>query len=433
MKPNFISRTIRAIKNELRIARPNIPIPDPDGVPNSYTYSGTVSQRTIPAAYAAINVLTNTMTRLTKTVGTRDSDGFVMLDYDHPVSVLMRQPSRLIDGWQFWELLYRDLFTRGNGYAWIRRASNGFPIELVPATVDYARRIATGEIVYSLETWGQTFGYFSRPNIPLRMVVPARDVIALHGPGFDGLRSPSPIEYEARAAIQTMQLATENNRVALASGMNARTVITSSEQLITLPKEKRDELMHNLEERYTGAHKAGKIPVLPPGFKPETTGGFSALDMQLIELLKWNLEDVARIWGVPPRMIQHYDSGMRTATSLEQQAEDFDRWSIQPHVARCSEQLTAKLLAPLMDMGAATENTKVMMDTETIREGSFSDKVKAIELAVARGGLMTPNEGRRRLGLPPIEGGDNLLMPKGSPADPAMTGGDNNPPPDDDE
>ena len=97
---------------------------------------------------------------------------------------------------------------------------------------------------------------------------------------------------------------------------------------------------------------------------------------------------------------------------------DFERWSIQAHVQRVQAQLTAKLLSA----EEAADGLVVRMPADRIREGSWTEQVRAVELAVARGGLLTPNEGRQRLRYPPLEGGDQLLQPKGAPPQTAPAG-----------
>ena len=142
-----------------------------------------------------------------------------------------------------------------------------------------------------------------------------------------------------------------------------------------------------------------------------TTGGLSAADIQLIELLKYSVEDVGRAFGVPPRMLGHFHEGAKVATTFEGHAVDFERWSIQEHVQRVQAQLTTKLVSA--DDAAA--GLVVRMPADRIRAGSWTEQVRAVDQAVAKAGVMTINEGRRLLRLPPVPDGDRLLQPKGAP------------------
>ncbi len=131
----------------------------------------------------------------------------------------------------------------------------------------------------------------------------------------------------------------------------------------------------------------------------------------MIELLKYSVEDVGRAFGVPPRMLGHFHEGAKVATTFEGHAVDFERWSIQEHVQRVQAQLTTKLVSA----DDAADGLVVRMPADRIRAGSWTEQVRAVDQAVAKAGVMTINEGRRLLRLPPVPDGDRLLQPKGAP------------------
>ena len=402
----------------------SLPRPDPEEGPNAYTYGrapGVSTLAAIPAAHRAIGLLASTLARLPRTAARledRLADDWAA-DPDHPVTALLEVPSpRLPDPWLFWQMLFRALFASGNAYAWVRRdRRTGRPTELVPAECRSARWIdgSRGPVVeYSLSLLGGPYGMGEQIRVR------APDVLTLHGDGFNGLESPSPVRYAARQTLTVMALAEEHQQDLL-SGVQLRTAITVAPELFPhITPEKLQEYQWSLSEDYRRARRKREIPVLPPGFGLTSTGGLSAADIQLIELLKWSVEDVGRAFGVPPRMLGHFHEGAKVAATFEGHAVDFERWSIQAHVQRVQAQLTAKLLSA----AEAADGLVVRMPADRIREGSWTEQVRAVELAVARGGLLTPNEGRQRLRYPPLEGGDQLLQPKGAPPQSRATGED---------
>ena len=390
-----------------------VPDPHPDR-PNTYIQRPAqgAALAAIPAAYAAVGLLSTTLAQLPRTVAQIEDpiDDYWSPNAAHPVSELLRKPSAILDPWLFWEQMFRCLFGGGNAYAWIRRDGHGRPIELVPATTTgngpawVKTRDGIVGVEYTLSLWddGET-----------RLEgVSSGDVVALHGPGFNGLTSPSPVQYAARRTLEVMDQASKHQSDLLRGG-GLRAAIETDVKMLDpeFIKKHREQLLEQLRETYSEAREEGRIPVLPPGFTMASSGGMSVVDIQVIELLRWSVEDIARVWNVPPRLLHHYHEGFRVA-AFEQQAVDYERWSVRGHVHRVEEQLSAKLLSAEEVAG----NLAIRLPTDRIRAGSWSERVNAVDQAVAKAGIMSINEGRRQLRLPDRPDGDKLLQPKGAPA-----------------
>ena len=185
-----------------------------------------------------------------------------------------------------------------------------------------------------------------------------------------------------------MALSGEHQR-ALLHGVNLRAAITIVPELFgrILP-EQLQQYQDTLNQSYATARRKGQIPLLSPGFGLATVGGLSAADIQLIELLKYSVEDIGRAFGVPPRMLGHFHEGAKVATTFEGHAVDFERWSVQEHVQRVQAQLTTKLVSA----DDAAQGLVVRMPADRIRAGSWTEQVRAVDQAVAKAGVMTINE-----------------------------------------
>ena len=184
-----------------------LPQPDPDSGPQAYTYGrglGASALAAIPAAHRAIGLLASTLARLPRTAARLEdpfADAWTPVP-DHPVTALLEAPSRRMpEPWLFWESLFRALFASGNAYAWIRRdPRSGRPVELVPVAYRLARWAPGSVAQYDLTLLDGLRG------VGERITALAPDVLTLHGPGFDGLESPSPIHYAARQTLSVMAL-----------------------------------------------------------------------------------------------------------------------------------------------------------------------------------------------------------------------------------
>ena len=377
----------------------------------------------LPAAHAAIALLATQMTQLPFSVGRLLDAG---QDYwreieDHPIALLLRDPCTFLDPWQFWEWIYTCLFSSGNAYAYIRRV-RGLPVELIPATLAAAPEwVGAGFRRYEINLMQD----YRRASGASPMVVSDLDIFSLHGPDFDGLVSPSPVQRYASTTLKTIAAAMGHQQRAF-DGQDIRNAVTVDAALRDRTPQQLRDLSKLLRETIEEARKSGKFPVFPPGFNLASNTGMSPADLQLVDLLKWTIEDVCRCWGVPPRMLGHYHEGFRQS-KFEYQQADFERLSLRGHSLRTRSQATRSLI-PAVER---SEGVGVLLPTDRARMGSFSEEVAAVKMAVSDGGFVTINEGRRRLGYPDHEDGDRLLSPKGAPAQGGGTGGQEPPDPED--
>ena len=366
----------------------------------------------VPAADAAINLLTDHLAMLPRRVVDREG----MPVENSPVSLLFEMPSRMLNKSQFWELVLRLYIAQGNSHMWIRRHFvTNRPIELVPAYCIRAEWFEGRDHPYQMYNlqllgWGKTYGYgFSR-----YVEAHANDVVALHGHGYNGLWSPSPVRRVAEKDLRSMLEITRYYRDTLEGGINSGQALTvdtmKDDGRPVLTVEQYDQIKEILTKEYGESRRKGEIPLIPPGLSITRMQTLSAEDLQLIQLLEWGVLQIARVFNVPPIRLAHYNEGMR-AKLLEHQAVDFQRYSIAPHANRIDDELSKKLLFH----SDKAMGHRVKSDTDMIAQGSLSERIDAAEKAVTRGGLMTINEGRNLIGLRPHPDGDRLLEPKGAP------------------
>ena len=382
--------------------------PTEGGAPGEYTLGGaTVKSHMVPAVWAAVNIVTQTLSLLPFEIKRGREE-----IKDHPLSILLSAPSPIYDDAKFWEMVFRDYIAGGNSYVYIRRGTlTARPMELIYCRL-LSVRFENGKIVRDLKPisdQGQTF-----------FNVPDANVLSFHGSGFDGLQSPSPISHVAAKTIQQMTLAMEHNAALLSSGMSGRSVLTLHESAISWTPKQRELIYKELQKNYSGSKAAGKVPILPPGITPSTLGGVSAVDLQMIDLLKWDLADISRVFNVPLRLLHHFVTGVRVEPKVGTQGEDYIKWCIQPHVRRLTAQLNRKLLVKEDVDGGL----RIHLRTDRAASGTFAERIAEIDQAVAKAGVLTINEGREWLDRPPLPGGDVLISPVGAPPKPESEEGD---------
>ena len=398
------------IKAAIRMERlPAVSAKPEDG--GFFTEGGGASRsnlEAIPAAYCAINLISGQLTGLPRSV-TREQDGVQVPLENHPINALLRYPSRLVDTNQFWRHLIRGFVANGNAYAWIRRDFAGNkPIELVPAICVRTEWIEARNAPYQRYQL-RLMGSQGRMAYSRQIEANSRDVITLHGPGYDGLWAPSPIQFAARNTLEMLRVTMLHQKNMVGRGVNVGTALAPREDSLTKPEDWKKALAM-LRETYSGAEATGTIPFLPPGIEVQKLQSLSSVDLQLVDLLKWGVEDIARVWNISPVRLGHYHTGMRART-FEAQAVDFERYTITDLAKAIDAQFARKLLST----EDRIERINLSTDTSSVGMGTLLERITAAETAVSRGGIWTVNEGRRLTGLIARDDGDRLLQPKGAP------------------
>lgn len=367
----------------------------------------------VPAVYGAVNLLSDQISLLNPVVRVGKYD----VRPNHPVSFLLsEQPSRLVNKVQFWRMMIRLYALHGNAFGYIRRDfTRRIVTEIIPAychrvhwVQNRSARVPTQR--YSLQLLGRDA--YGALNFNTHVDADARDVITYHGPGYNGLTSPSPVRYAAQSILTVMTKVLDHERQLLAFDDNSNLFIKTDTEL---GFEQYEKARDSIEEQVKGVREEGRIPQLPPGISLERFQMLTATDLRLIELLKWGVEDICRIWQVPPLRLAHYYQGMRVA-GVENQAVDFERFSIQNRTGLFDAENTMKLLSREDKLAGF----KVWTDTSPIGLGTLAERMDAAEQGVTRGGMWTIDEGRELTDKPPRPNGegDRLLEPKGAPAQP---------------
>ena len=215
---------------------------------------------------------------------------------------------------------------------------------------------------------------------------------------FHPLIGLSPIHAGGLSATQG--LAALRNSTRFFTNMSRPSGILTAPGTIT--KDTADRLKENWETNYTGKN-FGKVAVLGDGLKYDKIS-MSAAEAQLIEQLRHSDEDICRVFAVPP-----FKVGIG-AMPTYQNAEVLN----QIYYSDCLQVLIEQFEAS-MDEGlglTAPVNGRMLgveLDLDDLLRMDTATKIKTLTDGV-RGAVLTPNEARRRLNLPPLPGGDTVYL-----------------------
>ena len=205
-------------------------------------------------------------------------------------------------------------------------------------------------------------------------------------------------------ARQAMQLAADEN------GSYAQSVRTGSlgKVAISHPGAMSDQTVQAIRDAWTTMHAttdgASRPLILREGMKAEKIGQETWITQ--LENRKFSVQEIARAFGVPPEML--FQQGGGALTSQSETARAYADGAIAAWVSAWESELTRKLCRP---------GEFVRIDTTPIVRGNLRDAGMAFSKLVLAG-VMSPNDARHYLGLPPIAGLDTptVSMPGGASA-----------------
>ena len=129
-------------------------------------------------------------------------------------------------------------------------------------------------------------------------------------------------------------------------------------------------------------------------------------DIELMQSRRYQIEDIARFFGVPSVLINDTNASTVWGSGVEQIVQGFYKLSLRPYLSRLESSMESWLLSP---SERASGNVKVRFDFDEFLQQSQADRVKMYKEAVT-GGFMTPNEARRLEGWSDIDGGNEGYM-----------------------
>ena len=353
----------------------------------------------VSAVYACVRVLSESLASLPLDLFKYTGNVGSEKDRSLPLyRVLHDEPNPEMTSFTWRETAMAHLLTWGNHYSQVIRNNAGQVVGLYPLLPDRMtvnRDDQTGEIYYVYIVSKDEAVPGVRANEPVR--IEAEDVLHIPGLGFDGLVGYSPIAM-MRNSIGATIAAEEYGSRFFENGATPSGVLEHP-GVLKDPKRLRD----SWHETYGGSGNAGKVAILEEGLTFKSIS-ISPADAQLIETRKFQINDIARIFRVPPHMIGDLEKA--TFSNIEQQALEFVKYTLDPWLSRWEQAMNRRLLNSI-----EKRDHYIQFNAEGLLRGDLKSRAEAY--AVARqNGWMSANDIRRKEGMdliPAELGGDRYL------------------------
>lgn len=350
---------------------------------------------TVSAVYAAVSIRAKAVARCAPTLYQVQADESREKVTDHPVARLLKRPNRL----QTWFEFIRDLMTayllRGNGYAAILRDRRGHPAELILINPDAVMVLeaADGSIFYNVNRIG-LFQIAVLQDFPV--AIPAEDILHLRGTSFNMLVAASTIGLARDVIGLSMGLSQQQSRW-IGNGARPSVVLQAPTEL-TDDAAKR--LKKNWEDFTAGVLNVGRTAVLESGVQAKPLA-LTSVDLQFIDQLQYTVQDVARIFDVPPRKLMQPD--MTRGSTIIQEEQAWVNGTVCPDLDTIEQKFG--ITFDLDRDGLMLElNEDALLRADPMTRYNIGRIGKL-------SGLISTNEWRRSERLAPKSGGDELMQP----------------------
>lgn len=302
----------------------------------------------------------------------------------HPVSRLIRAPNAHQTWPDLIETVMASVLLRGNALAVIERDGAGRAVALwpVPWSNVAPMLLPSGRLAYDvvahLAPWGG-------PMLPRRFL--AHEVFHLRDRSDDGLIGRSRIS----RAPETL-----GNALALQewSSSQWRNGATPSGALTIdgrLQPPQFDALRHQFTEKFTGPSHARRPLILDNGMKWQTLS-VSPEDAEVLDSRKFSIEELARIFQVPPPLIQDYSRN--TFTNATTAGLWFAQFTLAPWARKIETEFARSIF------GASSAGYEIEIDLSGLTRGDFAARWASYDIAV-RSDILDRNEIREAEGYGP--------------------------------
>ena len=348
-----------------------------------------VSQTTamqVSAVWAAVQLKASTMAslplsfyRLREDGRERDASYRLAKLFDGKIN---RYQTRI----EFFESLGLNLYLTGNAYALKQRMANGSLVGLLP--------LMTAQVETSLLDDGAVvYAYSTSSGMS---VLSPESVWHLRLPG-NGVTGLSPLDY-ARSTIGIAIAAERWASTVVQNGGKPTGVLTIDETLTPTQRAQVREAFKGLRE---GPNDS--LMVLEADMKYQRVS-MSPQDVELLSARRFQVEDIARFFGVPSVLLNDTSSTTVWGSGIEQIIEGWYKLGLRVDL----ERIEASIRANLMQHGERSVYD-VEFDLDSLLRPDFETRVKTGSTAV-QAGLMTRREWRDREWLPRKDGEDELTV-----------------------
>ena len=360
------------------------------------------------AVYSCVRILSEAVAGLPLHLYQYTDKGSKEKAVDNPLYFLLHdEPNTEMTSFVFRETLMTHLLLWGNAYSQIIRNGKGETVGLYPLMPDRMTvgRDEKGRLYYEYMVSSDDAKTLKDGTVRLSPY----DVLHIPGLGFDGLVCYSPIAM-AKNAIGLAIAAEEYGSYFSAIGATPSGILEYPGTV-----KEPDKVRESWNAGFGGSSNAHKIAVLEEGMK-YTPISISPNEAQFLETRKFQINEIARIFRVPPHMVGDLEKS--SFSNIEQQSLEFVKYTLEPWLVRW-EQAMQRALIPQDDKSKYF----IKFNVDGLLRGDYQSRMQGYATA-RQNGWMSANDIRELENLDriPAEDGGDLYLINGNMMPLSMSG-----------
>jgi HK97 family phage portal protein len=341
------------------------------------------------AVFACISLIAGDISKLRCMLMQQDGNGIWTETTSPAFSPVLRKPNAFQNRIKFFQQWIISKLMHGNAYILVERDNRQVVTALYVLDPTRVRALVApdGGVYYEVRS-----DYLS--GVEEDRVFPASEIIHdVMIPLYHPLVGVSPIYACGLSAMQGVQIL-RNSTHFFSNGAQPGGILTAPG---TIDEGTANRVKEHWQENFSGSN-IGKVAVMGDGLEWKPLS-MTAVDAQLIEQLKLSAETVCSCFHVPPYMVGAAPApAYNNVEALGQQ-----------YYTQCLQEMIESLELCLREGLGLASNYDVRLDIDALLRMDTSTQYTSIANAI-RGGFLAPNEGRLKLNLKPVDGGDSPYL-----------------------
>ena len=334
----------------------------------------------LSAVYSAVELISNSIALLPIQVKFKDDKGEPQVNSEHELNIAFNNND--MSKYMIIKMMVADMLLFGNGYALIERSGGH---------VTGIRYLESNDVQVQWDKYKKKL-YYTCNTVPGKIIQP-ENILHIYKNSRDGHTGIGILKYAAR----TIDLAnyTENSSLDyFAKGLNVTGIVHAKQPMNKIQAQ---QALNSIEGNVNADKAYYKFLPFDIDFQPLTQ---NAKDAQMIETRLFNVSEIARFFNISPVLLQ--DLSKSSYSTVEAANLQFLTQTLLPYISIIESEFNRKLVGE--------ENIFIDLDErEFLRTDSQSTANYLSTLK--NNGIITTNECREMLGLPRIEGGDEIFVP----------------------